>query len=704
MKIGHKIVKHRHIVLIVALILLIPAFMGYKSTKINYDMLTYLPEDMDTVKGQNMLMDDFNKGGFSIIVVENMKSGQVTKLRNDIKEVDHVTQIVNLQDVINPDMPKEMLPENISKNLKNEDATLLGVFFDTSTSDEETLKAVEEIRKISNDDTHVSGLSAMVIDLKNLCEEEEPKYVAVAVVLSLVAMMLLLDSYVAPIIFLASIGIAILYNFGSNIFLGEISYITKAIAAVLQLGVTMDYSIFLWHSYTERRDSGLDDEEAMARAIDDTLISVTGSSITTVAGFLALCFMTYTMGKDLGIVMAKGVILGVIASITILPVMLLQFRKVLKKTMHKALIPDTHKLSHGLTSRYVIYILIFAVLLVPAIYGYNHQNVVYDFTKMMSGSQNDLPAEKTRFLTANDKLHDDFNISTTYMVIADEKMPVRDNKAMVDEIEELDGIVNVIGLEKVVGTAIPKEVLPDQITNSMAAKGHQMIVINSKYKVSTDKCNNQIDSVKKIAKKYDSKSTVIGEGPATKDLIRLTDKDFQVVTWISIAMVFLIILVVLKSASLPFILVAVIEFAIIVNLGIPGYTQLELPFIVPICISTIQLGSTVDYAILMSTRYKTERLRGLEKRTAIIEAAAASIPSIIVSALGFFTATIGVAIYSNVGIISVMCSLMARGAIISMLTVILVLPSLLMLLDGVICRTTKGMSGLVKHNLVTEQK
>lgn len=703
MEIGHKIVKHRHIVLIVALILLIPAFMGYKSTKINYDMLTYLPEDMDTVKGQNLLMDDFNKGGFSIIVVENMKSGQVAKLRNDIKEVDHVTQIVNLQDVINPDMPKEMLPEKVANNLKNQDATLLGVFFDTSTSDEETLKAVEEIRKISNDDTHVSGLSAMVIDLKNLCEEEEPKYVAVAVVLSLIAMMLMLDSYVAPIIFLASIGIAILYNFGSNIFLGEISYITKAIAAVLQLGVTMDYSIFLWHSYTERRDSGLDDEEAMANAIDDTLVSVTGSSITTVAGFLALCFMTYTMGKDLGIVMAKGVILGVISSITVLPVMLLQFRKILKKTMHKALIPDTHKLSHGLTSRYVIYILVFAVLLVPAIYGYNQQNVVYDFTKMMSGSQNDLPAEKTRFLTANEKLHDDFNISTTYMVIADEKMPVRDNKAMVDEIEELDGIVNVIGLEKVVGTAIPKEVLPDQITNSMAAKGHQMIVINSKYKVSTDKCNNQIDSVKKIAKKYDSKSTVIGEGPATKDLIRLTDKDFQVVTWISIAMVFLIILVVLKSASLPFILVAVIEFAIIVNLGIPGYTQLELPFIVPICISTIQLGSTVDYAILMSTRYKTERLRGLEKRTAIIEAAAASIPSIIVSALGFFTATIGVAIYSNVGIISVMCSLMARGAIISMLTVILVLPSLLMLLDGVICRTTKGMSGLVKHNVVTEQ-
>ena len=379
-KFARFISHHPKLVLLVMTFLLIPSFVGYKMTGVNYDMLTYLPKGMDTVKGQNILMDDFNKGGFSIIVLENMKSGQVTKLKNDIKEVDHVTQIVNLQDVINPDMPTEMLPEKVASKLNNKNATLLGVFFDTSTSDEKTLEAVEQIREISNKDTYVSGLSAMVIDLKNLCEEEEPKYVAVAVILSLLAMMLLLDSYLAPVIFLASIGIAILYNLGSNIFLGEISYITKAIAAVLQLGVTMDYSIFLWHSYTERRDSGLDDEEAMAKAIDDTLVSVTGSSITTVAGFLALCFMTYTMGKDLGIVMAKGVILGVISSITILPVMLLQFRKLLRKTMHKALIPDTHKLSHGLTSRYMIYILVFAVLLVPALYGYNHQNIVYDFT------------------------------------------------------------------------------------------------------------------------------------------------------------------------------------------------------------------------------------------------------------------------------------------------------------------------------------
>lgn len=696
MKFGYKVVKHRRIILIVAIILLFPAFLGYKSTSINYDMLTYLPEDMDTVKGQKMLMDDFNKGGFSIVVIENMKSGQVGKLKKDIENVDHVTEIVNLQDVLNPGMPKEMLPDKIAKNLKNKNATLLGVFFDTSTSDEKTLKAVEEIREIGNRETFVSGLSPMVIDLKNLCEEEEPKYVALAVLLSLIAMMVLLDSYLAPIIFLISIGMAILYNFGSNIFLGEVSYITKAIAAVLQLGVTMDYSIFLWHSYTERRDSGLEDEEAMAMAIDDTLVSVTGSSITTVAGFLALCFMTYTMGKDLGIVMAKGVILGVLSSITILPVLLLKFRIPLKKTMHKALIPDTHRLAHGLTGRYMIYILVFLIMIVPAVYGYNHQNVVYDFTKMMSSSHNELPASKTKFLTANDKLREDFNISTTYMVMANEKMPAKDGKAMINEIEKLDGIVNVIGLEKVLGTEIPKELIPDKITSSMSSKGHRMIVINSKYKVSTDKCNSQIDGVKKIVKKYDSKATVIGEAPATKDLISLTDKDFKVVTWISIVLVFLIILAVLRSFSLPFLLVSVIEFAIFVNLGIPGYTQLELPFIVPICISTIQLGSTVDYAILMSTRYKTERMRGLKKHPAIIEATAASIPSIIVSAMGFFTATIGVAIYSNIEIISIMCSLMARGAIISMLTVILVLPSFLMMFDGLICRTTQGMKQLVK--------
>ena len=502
MKIGHKIVKNRHIVLIVAIILLIPAFIGFRSTKINYDMLTYLPKDMDTVKGQDMLIKDFNKGGFSIVVVENMKSRQVSKLKDDIEKVNHVSDVVNLEDVLNPSLPSEMLPDEISKNLNNMDASLLCVFFDTSTSDEKTLEAVEEIREIGNKDTYVSGLSAMVIDLKNLCEEEEePKYVAVAVILSLVAMMILLDSYVAPVIFLISIGMAILYNFGTNIFLGEISYITKAIAAVLQLGVTMDYSIFLWHSYTEIRDSELDDEEAMAKAIDDTLVSVTGSSVTTIAGFLALCFMTYTMGKDLGIVMAKGVFIGVISCVTILPALMLKFRKILKKTMHKSLIPDVHKLAHGLTSRYMIYVVAFAVLLVPAIHGYRNQNVIYDFTKMMSSSQNEIDESKTRFLTANDKLREDFNISTSYMILADDDISVADSNAMINQIEELDGIVNVIGLQKIAGTTIPKEVLPEQLTSSFSSKGNQLIAVNSEYKVSTDECNDQIDKVIEIAKK-----------------------------------------------------------------------------------------------------------------------------------------------------------------------------------------------------------
>ena len=650
MKLGAKVVKHRRIILIAALLLLIPSFIGYKTTRINYDMLTYLPSTMDTMKGQNVLMNEFGKGGFSIVVLEHMKSDDVTKLKADYSRIDGVDQVLNLEDVLDPSIPKSMLPDQVSRNLSNKDASLMVVFFKNSTSDDKTLTAVEEMRKVSSKDTYVSGLSALVQDLKTLCEGEEVKYVAVAVILSLLAMMLLLDSYAAPVIFMISIGMAILYNMGTNIFLGEISYITKAIAAVLQLGVTMDYSIFLWHSYMEKLDSGLDNHEAMGEAIDATLVSVTGSSATTIAGFLALCFMTYTMGKDLGIVMAKGVVFGVISSVTVLPVLLLRFNKTLKRTRHKSLIPDMTKFAHGLTSRYGIYIAIFCILIIPAIYGYNHQNVVYDFTKMLSSGQNELPAEKTQFLTANNKLSEDFGINTSYIIIADAKLSALDGREMSDKIKKVDGVQSVLGLDSVMGTSIPKNMLPDELRNGLMSKKHQMIVVNSKYKVSTTECNKQIDTVKTIAHKYDKSSTVIGEAPATKDLIRLTDKDFKVVNWISIGLVFLIILAVLKSISLPFILVAAIEFAIYVNMGISGFTGLELPFIVPVCISTIQLGSTVDYAILMSTRYKSERLAGLGKRDAVSTAAAASIPSIIVSALGFFTATIGVSIYSNIGI------------------------------------------------------
>lgn len=697
MKLGAKVVKHRRIILIAALLLLIPSFIGYKTTRINYDMLTYLPSTMDTMKGQNVLMNEFGKGGFSIVVLEHMKSDDVTKLKADYSRIDGVDQVLNLEDVLDPSIPKSMLPDQVSRNLSNKDASLMVVFFKNSTSDDKTLTAVEEMRKVSSKDTYVSGLSALVQDLKTLCEGEEVKYVAVAVILSLLAMMLLLDSYAAPVIFMISIGMAILYNMGTNIFLGEISYITKAIAAVLQLGVTMDYSIFLWHSYMEKLDSGLDNHEAMGEAIDATLVSVTGSSATTIAGFLALCFMTYTMGKDLGIVMAKGVVFGVISSVTVLPVLLLRFNKTLKRTRHKSLIPDMTKFAHGLTSRYGIYIAIFCILIIPAIYGYNHQNVVYDFTKMLSSGQNELPAEKTQFLTANNKLSEDFGINTSYIIIADAKLSALDGREMSDKIKKVDGVQSVLGLDSVMGTSIPKNMLPDELRNGLMSKKHQMIVVNSKYKVSTTECNKQINTVKTIAHKYDKSSTVIGEAPATKDLIRLTDKDFKVVNWISIGLVFLIILAVLKSISLPFILVAAIEFAIYVNMGISGFTGLELPFIVPVCISTIQLGSTVDYAILMSTRYKSERLAGLGKRDAVSTAAAASIPSIIVSALGFFTATIGVSIYSNIGIISTLCTMMARGAIISMLTVILVLPSFLMAFDSLVCRTTGGLRDIYEH-------
>lgn len=697
MKLGAKVVKHRRIILIAALLLLIPSFIGYKTTRINYDMLTYLPSTMDTMKGQNVLMNEFGKGGFSIVVLEHMKSDDVTKLKADYSRIDGVDQVLNLEDVLDPSIPKSMLPDQVSRNLSNKDASLMVVFFKNSTSDDKTLTAVEEMRKVSSKDTYVSGLSALVQDLKTLCEGEEVKYVAVAVILSLLAMMLLLDSYAAPVIFMISIGMAILYNMGTNIFLGEISYITKAIAAVLQLGVTMDYSIFLWHSYMEKLDSGLDNHEAMGEAIDATLVSVTGSSATTIAGFLALCFMTYTMGKDLGIVMAKGVVFGVISSVTVLPVLLLRFNKTLKRTRHKSLIPDMTKFAHGLTSRYGIYIAIFCILIIPAIYGYNHQNVVYDFTKMLSSGQNELPAEKTQFLTANNKLSEDFGINTSYIIIADAKLSALDGREMSDKIKKVDGVQSVLGLDSVMGTSIPKNMLPDELRNGLMSKKHQMIVVNSKYKVSTTECNKQIDTVKTMAHKYDKSSTVIGEAPATKDLIRLTDKDFKVVNWISIGLVFLIILAVLKSISLPFILVAAIEFAIYVNMGISGFTGLELPFIVPVCISTIQLGSTVDYAILMSTRYKSERLAGLGKRDAVSTAAAASIPSIIVSALGFFTATIGVSIYSNIGIISTLCTMMARGAIISMLTVILVLPSFLMAFDSLVCRTTGGLRDIYEH-------
>lgn len=694
MKFGKAVVKLRHAILVIALILIIPSAIGMAKTHVNYDMLSYLPSDMESVKGQDLLMDEFHKGGFSILVLENMKTDDVTKLKKDIEKVDHVESIVNLQDVVNPSIPISMYPKVVQDNIDNKNATMLVTFYDTGISDEHTLNAVDQIRKMSNKDTYVAGMTSMVLDLKNIAETEEIKYVAVAVALSLLVMMLLLDSYVAPFLFLLSIGLAILYNMGSNIMFGEISYITKAIAAVLQLGVTMDYSIFLWHSYMEKLDDGIEPKPAMAEAINATLISVTGSSVTTIAGFLALCFMTYKMGMDLGLVMAKGVVFGVVCSVTVLPVMILFFTKTLQKTRHKTLIPSADRLSRKLTSRYGIYILCFGLLLAPALYGYAHTNTSYDLTKMVVGDGKDIDKEMVPFYTANKKLSKDFGINTSYIIIADANMSAKDGRAMSEEIKDVKGVKSVLGVDGMLGSAIPRNMLPDELNNSMRSDKHQMILVNSKYRISTDEVNRQVTQVNSIVHKYDKNGSVIGEAPSTKDLIQLTSKDFQVVNWISIGLVFLIIFFVLRSISLPFILILVIELAIYINMGICGFTGVELPFLVPVCVTTIQLGSTVDYAILMSTRYKTERMGGLSKRESIDIAVRTSLPSIMTSALGFFASTFGVSKYSNVYLISTMCSLMARGAIISMITVIFLLPSMLMAFDRIICKTTRGMKGL----------
>lgn len=694
MKFGKAVVKLRHAILVIALVLLIPSVIGMAKTHVNYDMLSYLPDDMESVKGQDLLMDEFHKGGFSILVLENMKTDDVTKLKKDIEKVDHVESIVNLQDVVNPSVPISMYPKVVQDNINNKNATMLVTFYDTGISDEHTLNAVDQIRKMSSKDTYVAGMTSMVLDLKNIAETEEIKYVAVAVALSLLVMMLLLDSYVAPFLFLLSIGMAILYNMGSNIMFGEISYITKAIAAVLQLGVTMDYSIFLWHSYMEKLDDGMEPKPAMAEAINATLLSVTGSSVTTIAGFLALCFMTYKMGMDLGLVMAKGVVFGVVCSVTVLPVLILFFTRTLQKTRHKTLIPSADRLSHKLTSRYGIYILCFAILLIPALYGYAHTNTSYDLTKMVVGDGKDIDKEMVPFYTANKKLSKDFGINTSYIIIADSSLSAKDGRAMSEEIKDVKGVKSVLGVDGMLGSAIPRNMLPDELNSSMRSDKHQMILVNSKYRISTDEVNRQVTQVNSIVHKYDKNGTVIGEAPSTKDLIQLTSKDFQVVNWISIGLVFLIIFFVLRSISLPLILIMVIELAIYINMGICGFTGVELPFLVPVCVTTIQLGSTVDYAILMSTRYKTERMGGLSKRESIDIAVRTSMPSIMTSALGFFASTFGVSKYSNVYLISTMCSLMARGAIISMITVIFLLPSMLMAFDRIICKTTRGMKGL----------
>lgn len=690
-KFGKAVVRLRLPILILALVLLIPAWLGMQATRINYDMLTYLPADIETMKGQDVLMDEFGKGAFSFIVAEGMEDKDVSALRQRIEQVPHVASALWYDSIADLSIPKELLPDKLRDVFVDGDATMIAVFFDTSSSADETIEAITEIRQLCGKQCFVSGISALVTDLKNLCEREEPIYVGIAVLCALVAMELLTDSWLVPLVFLAGIGITILYNMGTNVFFGQISYITKALAAVLQLAVTMDYSIFLWHAYCARKKENPSREEAMALAIRDTVLSVAGSALTTIAGFLALCFMSYTMGADIGVVMAKGCLLGVIGSVTILPALILLLDKPLTATMHKSLIPDMSGVAAWITSHFWAFLVAFAVILVPAAIGYFHTPVYYDFTQILSGDDvESMDAEDMQFLTAKQKLEEHFDVATTHMILCDADLPAKDAEAMARRIEKLDGVTTVLSLDSLLGTDIPADFLPGSVTKMLKSGQWQLMLINSAYAVSTDEVNGQIDAINGILKEYDPHGMLIGEAPCTKDLIEITDKDFTVVSWVSIGFVFLIILLTLRSATLPVILVAVIEFAVFINLGIPYYTHFTMPFIAPICISTIQLGSTVDYAILTTTRYKELR-HTCDKRQAITEALAYAMPSVLVSALSFFAATFGVGLYSDIDLISSMCNLLARGAIVSMFSVLLVLPALLMLLDGVIEKTTLGM-------------
>lgn len=684
-KLSKAIVKHRSLILIIAAVLIIPSVIGMAGTRINYDMLSYLPDDIETIEGQDILLKDFGKGAFSFVIVDGMEDKDISKLRGKLEKIDNVDSVIWYDSLMDISIPKEVLPDEIYNAFNSGDSTVMAVFFKTSTSADETMQAIKEIRKTAGKSCFVTGMSAVVTDLKDLCEHEEPIYVGLAVLLCCAAMMLFMDNWIVPFVFLLSIGSAILLNLGTNYFLGEISYITKALAAVLQLAVTMDYSIFLWHSYEEQkaRYSG-DKQRAMAHAIKATMSSVFGSSVTTIAGFIALCFMSYTLGLDLGVVMAKGVLLGLIGCITTLPALILVFDKLLEKTMHKPLMPPLNALTGFVVKRSWIFILVFALLVVPASLCYNRANkeVYYDMTQSIP--------DDMECAIANSKLKDEFAVGSTHMLLVSADTDGKSIRNMMSEMERTDGVKYVLGVESVVGSLIPEEVIPDSVKNILQSENWKLYIINSEYTTASDEVNAQISELNKILKKYDESGMLIGEAPCTKDMIDITNHDFQVVNAISIAAIFIIIAIVLKSVSLPIILVAVIELAIFINLGIPHLTGTSMPFIAPICISTIQLGSTVDYAILMTTRYKRERSHGEDKRSSVATALKTSIPSITVSALGFFAATFGVAVYSDVDLISSLCNLMARGAIISMFCVIFILPAMFMLFDKVICATSIG--------------
>ena len=696
MKFARGVVRLRVPILVLTVILLIPAVLGMVSTRVNYDMLTYLPGEIDTVVGQDQLMEEFHKGAFSFLIFEDMPEKQVAALKQQVERIDHVDTVLWYDSLADLSIPMELLPKDLYQAFNTEHSTMMAVFFDSSTSADETMEAVEQIRAVCGKQCFVSGMTALVVDLRNLCEREEPIYVGLAVLMALIAMLLLLDNYLIPFVFLASIGAMILMNLGTNYFLGEISYITKALSAVLQLAVTMDYSIVLWHGYQEQRSRCSDRLEAMAQAIHNTLTSVVGSSVTTIAGFIALCFMSFTLGRDLGLVMAMGVLLGVIGCVTVLPALILVLDRPLQKLSHRPLILRTGKLAARLVRIFPVFLILFALIVAPALYGYVKANdeVYYDLGRCLP--------EDINYAVSRSKLSEEFDVASTHMVLVDADLPAKQVRAMLSEMEQVDGVKYAVGLESLIGDRIPAEFIPERLTGALRSENLELLLINSRYLPASDAVNAQIDELNAILKRYDPSGKLIGEAPCMKDMISISGHDFQVVTAVSVAAIFLIILFVEKSLTLPLILIAVIEVGIFINLGLPHYLGSSMSFITPICISTIQLGATVDYAILMTTRYKAERVGGKDRKTAVTTALAASIPSILVSGTGLFAATFGVALYSDVEIISSMCMLMARGAVISMLLVILILPAMLLLFDRVICKTTLGMTRVEKQSAETE--
>lgn len=683
-KFGRGVVKLRVPILIVSVLLLIPSIFGFVSTRINYDILSYLPSDIETMKGQDIMLDEFGKGGFSLVMLDGMDDKDVEKVKEKIEKVDHVCDVLWYDTLADVSLPKEVLPDDIYDFFNTDNSTMMAVFFDEATSADGSLEAVKEIRSIAGEQCFVSGMSSVVEDIKDLTMQEAPMYVVIAVILTSIILALTMDSFLIPLFFMLSVGMAIIYNMGTNFIQGEISFITEALAAVLQLAVTIDYSIFLWHSYKEEKEKHPgDNKEAMAVAIGKTITSVVSSSITTVAGFLALCFMSYELGMDMGIVMAKGVVIGVICCITVLPSMILVFDKALEKTMHKDLVPSLEKPAKFIIKHHAAFIVLFIVVLIPAVYGQINTNVYYNLTDTLPKDLNSV--------IANTKLDEEYNMATTHMLLVDADMKPKEVNSMLDEMGKVDGVSFSMSLDTLIGPSIPREIVPESVTKILKSDKWQLMLVGSEYKVASDEENAQIDELSKILKSYDKDGMLIGEAAATKDLIDITDHDFKVVNIVSIAAIFIIILIALRSVSLPIILVAVIEFAITVNMGVPCFTNTTIPFIASVVIGTIQLGATVDYAILMTTRYKTERNAGKDKHEAVTIALTTSMKSIMVSALGFFASTFGVGVYSSVDMISQLCTLMSRGAIISMITVICILPSMLMLFDKVIINTTMGM-------------